>query len=114
MLLLLSPKYLESPFTRYVSRPLSSGVLSDSVRNFAPEDRSKMGTPSIPSGFGMICGLLRMRLISSWMPRPTGSLLDSMLVGRKLSKGLKRETYIDNEAQPQKSSAPAPYCTRVH
>ncbi|MGK3946214.1 hypothetical protein ABK046_48670, partial [Streptomyces caeruleatus] len=42
------PKYEESPFTRYVSRPFSMGTLSDDVVNFAPENRSKMGTPLNP------------------------------------------------------------------
>lgn len=102
------PKYLESPFTRYVSRPLSSGTLSDSVRNFVPEDRSKMGTPLNPfwirNDLWSVANEADIFLDASpnWVaPRLNVS-------GTQTKQGFKRETYIDNEAQPQKSSAPAP------
>lgn len=42
------PKYPESPYVRYVQRPLSSGVLSPDVKAYKPEDRSKMGVPLNP------------------------------------------------------------------
>lgn len=102
------PKYLESPFTRYVSRPLSSGTLSDSVRNFAPEDRSKMGTPLNPfwirNDLWSVANEADIFLDAS--PNWVAPRLN--VNGSQTKQGFKRETYIDNQEQPQKSSAPAP------
>lgn len=102
------PKYLESPFTRYVSRPLSSGVLSDSVRNFAPEDRSKMGIPLNPfwirNDLWSVANEADIFLDASpnWVaPRIN-------INGTQTKQSFKRETYLDNQEQPQKSSEAPP------
>lgn len=42
------PKVFESPFTRYVTRALSNGTLSNDLVHFKPEDRSKTGVPLNP------------------------------------------------------------------
>ena len=107
------PKYEESPFTRYVSRPLSSGVLSSSMVNFAPENRSKMGTPLNP--FWIRNDLwsmsneadIFMDASPNWVQRRIN------VNGVQDKQGFKRETYLDNEEQPQHSSAPAPIAVEV-
>jgi hypothetical protein len=107
------PKYSESPFTRYVSRPLSSGTLSDSLRNFAPEDRSKTGVPLNPFW-------IRNDLWS--MANEADIFLDASpnwvaprvnVNGAQSKQGFTRETYLDNQEQPQKSNEQAPIAVDV-
>jgi hypothetical protein len=94
------PKYLESPFTRYVTRPLSGGEFNFS---YVPEDRSTMGRPLNPF----------------WIRNDTWSMeheadifmeADSNFVAPRVDGITKqapqedRKAYIENEIQPQLST----------
>jgi hypothetical protein len=102
------PKYPESPFVRYVSRPLSQGALSKSVQTFAPEDRSHMGVPLNP--FWIRNDLWSMKYEAdifadsgpNWVaPQVSGSVAQNL-------PGYDRTAYLDNQEQPQHSSQSAP------
>ena len=107
------PKYEESPFTRYVSRPLSTGVLSADVVNFAPENRSKMGTPLNPfwirNDLWSIANEADIFMDASpnWVQRRIN------VNGAQDKQGFKRETYLDNQEQPQHSTQAAPMAPDV-
>lgn len=107
------PKYPESPFVRYVSRPLSYGSLSKSIQSYTPEDRSQMGVPLNP--FWIRNDLWSMKyeadLFSdsgpNWVPpQVNASTTQSM-------PGYDRPAYLENEQQPQYSNQSAPLTTAV-
>jgi len=97
------PKWPQSPYVRYVSRPLSGGALSSSLQSFSPEDRSKMGTPLNPFW-------IRNDLWS--MDNEADIFMDAgpnwvaPRMGGHTSQGaqIDRETYLDNEQQIQHST----------
>lgn len=102
------PKYLESPFVRYVSRPLSSGNLSNSVQSYKPEDRSHMGTPLNP--FWIRNDVWSMNYEAdifadsgpNWVPPQIQAHASRNL------PGYDRSTYLDNQEQPQHSTETSP------
>jgi hypothetical protein len=102
------PKYPESPFVRYVSRPLSNGELSNSVQSYKPEDRSHMGTPLNP--FWIRNDMWSMTHEAdifadsgpNWVPPQVQAHTSRNL------PGYDRNTYLDNQEQPQHSTEAAP------
>lgn len=101
------PKYHESPYVRYVSRPLSSGNLSTGVQTYTPEDRSKMGQPLNP--FWIRNDLWSMENEADiFMDAGPNWVAPRLAAHTKQSAQMERDTYLDNEQQPQHSSQPAP------
>jgi hypothetical protein len=96
------PKYQESPFTRYVRRPLSDGVLSKSVTSFALEDRSTMGVPLNPFWIRndtwsmMNEGTDIFQDAGPNFVAPRAAVQSSVPAG-----GNDRPAYIENQEQPQ-------------
>ena len=100
------PKYPESPYVRYVQRPLSSGVLSPDVKAYKPEDRSKMGVPLNP--FWIRNDLWSMENEADiFMDAGPNWVVPRLDAHTAQSAQIKREAYIENEEQPQTSNAPA-------
>lgn len=100
------PKYFESPFTRYVSRPLSNGLLSESVTNFKPEDRSKMGKPLNP--FWIRNDLWSIANEADIFLDATPNWIAPRInVNGTQDKQTSRPVYLDNEQQPQRSNTAA-------
>ena len=97
------PKWSQSPYVRYVSRPLSNGTLSTGLQTYTPEDRSKMGQPLNPFW-------IRNDLWS--MDNEADIFMDASpnwvapRMGGHTSQGaqIDRETYLDNEQQIQHST----------
>jgi hypothetical protein len=102
------PKYLESPFVRYVSRPLSSGNLSHGVQSYKPEDRSHMGTPLNPFWIRNDMWSIHHEadiFVDSgpnWVPPQVQAHTSRNL------PGYDRSTYLDNQEQPQHSAEASP------
>lgn len=94
------PKYPESPFTRYVTRPLSNGTLSSDLRNFAPENRSKTGVPLNP--FWIRNDLWSIQNEASiFMDTGPNWVHRRLKVAGEQDGQQKRDAYLDNEEQPQ-------------
>jgi hypothetical protein len=96
------PKYKESPYVRYVRRPLSDGVLSNSVVNFKLEDRSNMGVPLNP--FWIRNDLWSMQneadIFQDSGPNFVAPTVTAA-VGSVPSGANDRPAYIENQEQPQ-------------
>lgn len=100
------PKYPESPYVRYVQRPLSSGVLSADIKTYKPEDRSKMGVPLNP--FWIRNDMWSMENEADiFMDAGPNWVVPRLGAHTTQSAQIKREAYIENEEQPQTSNAPA-------
>lgn len=94
------PKYAESPFTRYVTRPLSNGTLSADLKNFAPEDRSRMGVPLNP--FWIRNDLWSIQNEANiFMDAGPNWVHRRLKVSGGQDAQQKRDAYLDNEEQPQ-------------
>lgn len=98
-------RWLPSPFERYVPRPTSSGELPPGIPSYVPEDRSKMGVPLNPFWIRNGC---------YWDEGEADIFVDTNInwVAPRLSESLPqapqgwdRDNYLNNEEQPQKSSA---------
>lgn len=101
------PKYPESPYVRYVSRPLSNGNLSTGIQTYTPEDRSTMGQPLNP--FWIRNDLWSMANEADIFMDASPNWVARRLEAHTKQTGQKsRETYLDNEQQPQHSTESAP------
>lgn len=101
------PKYPQSPYVRYVSRPLSGGNLSTGIQTYTPEDRSKMGQPLNP--FWIRNDLWSMENEADiFMDAGPNWVAPRMAAHTKQSAQIDRDTYIDNEQQPQHSAQAGP------
>lgn len=101
------PKYPESPYVRYVSRPLSSGNLSTGIQTYTPEDRSKMGQPLNP--FWIRNDLWSMENEADiFMDVGPNWVAPRLAAHTKQGSQVERNTYLDNEQQPQHSTESAP------
>lgn len=101
------PKYPQSPYVRYVSRPLSHGNLSTGIQTHTPEDRSKMGQPLNP--FWIRNDLWSMENEADiFMDVGPNWVAPRLAAHTKQSAQIDRETYLDNEEQIQHSSETAP------
>lgn len=101
------PKYAESPYVRYVSRPLSNGDLSTGIQTYAPEDRSKMGQPLNP--FWIRNDLWSMANEADiFMDVGPNWVAPRLEAHTKQNVQTVRETYLDNEGQLQHSTQSAP------
>lgn len=97
------PKYPQSPYVRYVSRPLSHGNLSTGIQTHTPEDRSKMGQPLNP--FWIRNDLWSMENEADiFMDVGPNWVAPRLAAHTKQSAQIDRETYLDNEEQIQHSS----------
>ncbi len=101
------PKWSQSPYVRYVSRPLSNGTLSTGLQTYTPEDRSKMGQPLNP--FWIRNDLWSMENEADiFMDVGPNWVAPRMAVHTKQSAQIDRDTYLDNEQQPQHSNEKPP------
>lgn len=100
-------KWSESPFTRYVARNASSGMLPGGIPSFKPVDRSKMGIPLNP--FHIRNDTWSMRHEASIFTDPTTYFVAPRVMskGAQSKQNLHREVYLDNETQPQSGSGPS-------
>lgn len=106
------PKWPQSPYVRYVSRPLSDGSLSTGLQSYTPEDRSKMGRPLNP--FWIRNDLWSMENEADiFMDAGPNWVAPRMAAHTKQSAQTDRETYIDNEEQPQHSNEKPPMGTET-
>lgn len=111
------PKYHESPFTRYVRRPLSDGVLSNSVVNYKLEDRSTMGVPLNPFWIRNDLWSMANEADIFMTDGESNFVAPRVTVPSSVPQGsFTRSTYLENQEQPQqsteapdiKASVPAP------
>ena len=101
------PKYPQSPYVRYVSRPLSHGNLSTGIQTHTPEDRSKMGQPLNP--FWIRNDLWSMENEADiFMDAGPNWVAPRMAAHTRQSAQTDRDTYLDNEQQIQHSNESAP------
>lgn len=101
------PKYPQSPYVRYVSRPLSNGALSTGIQTYTPEDRSKMGQPLNP--FWIRNDLWSMENEADiFMDAGPNWVAPRMAAHTKQGAQTDRDTYLDNEQQIQHSTQAAP------
>lgn len=97
------PKYLESPFTRYVTRPLSKGGFEFSYK---PEDRSKTGVPLNP--FWIRNDTWSMQNEADIFVQTDSNFVSAQAIApTPQSPQVEREAYIENEEQPQVSAQPS-------
>lgn len=101
------PKYPQSPYVRYVSRPLSHGNLSTGVQTYTPEDRSKMGQPLNP--FWIRNDLWSMENEADiFMDAGPNWVAPRLAAHTKQGPQIDRDTYLDNEQQIQHSKETGP------
>ena len=100
------PKWPQSPYVRYVSRPLSDGSLSTGLQSYTPKIVARWVDRSIPFGFGTICGQWKMKLIYSWMLVPTGWRRVWQHIQSRAHKRIVKRTSIMNSSHsiPTKTS----------
>ena len=96
----------ESPFTRYVSRPLSGGDLSSDLLHYKPEDRSQMGIPLNPFwirndlyGMEKYCDIF-VQADSNFVQKRVADAQGPEAADGE--RGYARHTYLDDESQPQR------------
>lgn len=94
--------FLESPFTRYVRRPLSDGGEPKHVYKHKPEDRSKMGVPLNPFWIRNDNYSIEKEANIFLQPSDFIAPIINNLGDQSPQTSTKRETYLDNEIQPQR------------
>lgn len=95
-------KFLESPFTRYVRRPLSDGGEPKHVFKHKPEDRSTMGVPLNP--FWIRNDHYSMDKEANIFLQPDDFVAPVVTHkgAQSVQVSTKREALLDNEEQPQR------------
>jgi hypothetical protein len=95
-------KFVESPFTRYVRRPLSDGGEPKHVYKHTPEDRSKMGVPLNPFWIRNDHYSIDKEANIFLQPYDFVAPVVTHAGAQSEQVSTKRDALLDNEVQPQK------------
>jgi hypothetical protein len=93
--------FLESPFTRYVRRPLSDGGEPKQVYKHKPEDRSKMGVPLNPFWIRNDYYSIEKEADIFLQPEDFVAPVIHHKGEQSEQTSTKRKAHLENEVQPQ-------------